>query len=200
MHPLVSGKMKVKEPKEFNLTKVQKRDLLNLVRDTLVCAFKGLPMPELNVNLKIKPFGVFVTIKKGKKLRGCIGTFKSQEIERMVIEATLSSAFQDPRFPPITSEELSELTYEITLLTPLIPVKNFEDIKIGQDGLMIEKGFQRGLLLPQVAVEQNWDRYIFLMHTCVKAGLPPDCYNDPSVRVFKFQGLVISEDAHNEGS
>lgn len=200
MRQLDFGKMEVKEPKEFNLTEEQKKMLINLARETLECAFKGLPMPELDINLPIKPFGVFVTLKTRGKLRGCIGTFKRQEIEKMVIEATLSSAFQDPRFPPVTSGELPELTYEITLLTPLIPVKNLDEIEVGQDGLMIEKGFQRGLLLPQVAVEQKWDKYTFLMHTCVKAGLPPDCYTDPDVRVFKFQGLVVSEDTDNEGS
>jgi len=192
--------MEVKEPKEFNLTEEQKKMLLNLAREALECAFKGLPMPELDVNLPIRPFGVFVTLKKGNKLRGCIGTFKSQEIEKMIIEATLSSAFQDPRFPPVTSGELPELKYEITLLTPLTPVKNIEEIRVGQDGLMVEKGFQRGLLLPQVAVEQGWDKYTFLMHTCVKAGLPPDCYNDSDVRIFKFQGLVISEETKDEGT
>ena len=199
MHQLGSGKMEVKEPQEFNLTEEQKKMLLNLARETLDSAFKGLPMPKLDVNLPVRPFGVFVTLKKGKKLRGCIGTFKSQEVEKMVIEATLSSAFQDPRFPPVTSDELPELNYEITLLTPLTPVKNLDEIVVGQDGLLVEKGFQRGLLLPQVAVEQSWDKYTFLMYTCVKAGLPPDCYKDPEVRIFKFQGLVISEEHNNEG-
>jgi len=113
-------------------------------------------------------------------------------------DAALSAAFKDPRFQPITEEELSSITFEVTILTKpeLIktnPLEYKNQIKIGRDGLIAERGFHRGLLLPQVPVEWNWNTEEFLSETCYKAGLPPDAWLDKKTKIYKFQGKIFCE-------
>ncbi len=177
------------------LTEEEKRRLLRLARATVEATARGLEPPEVTASLDYAPFGVFVTLKrKNGQLRGCIGTFRQAPLEVMVQEAALSAAFQDPRFPPVTAEELPDLTYEISILSPLEPVRSLEDIEVGRHGLVVERGWHRGLLLPQVATEWHWDRETFLQQTCLKAGLPPDCFLDPETRVYRFEALVFGEE------
>ncbi len=144
--------------------------------------------------------GVFVTLNKDSELRGCIGfPDPIKPLINGVIEAAIAAATSDPRFPPVTLDELNEIEIEVSVLTKpeLIkvddPTKYPEMIKVGRDGLIIEKGFHKGLLLPQVATEWGYDEEEFLCSTCMKAGLPPDCWYDPETKVYRFQAQIFNE-------
>lgn len=152
-------------------------------------------LESYNITPKIREkSGVFVTLHKLGELRGCIGYVTgTTTILQSVIENTMNAASKDPCFPPLEEEELDLVGIEISVMTPLSPVKDIETIKVGEDGLVIEKGFHRGLLLPQVASEWGWDRYEFLEQTCRKAGLPADAYLKKDVRIFRFQAQVFGE-------
>ncbi len=145
--------------------------------------------------------GVFVTLHTypDHELRGCIGIpLPIMSLQDAIIEAA-QSVTQDPRFPPLQKEELDGIIVEMTILTKpeLIKVKEPKEyparINIGQDGLIVEHGFYKGLLLPQVPVEQEWDTEEYLSHTCMKAGLPPDAWFDKTTRISKFQGQIFTE-------
>jgi uncharacterized protein (TIGR00296 family) len=149
--------------------------------------------------------GVFVTLNIHARgaygLRGCIGLpYPTKPLIDAVIEAAESSAFSDPRFPPVQAGEMKELTVEISVLTPpeLIKVNNPteypEHVKVGRDGLIMGKGWRRGLLLPQVPVEWNWDSEEFLSQCCVKAGLPRNEWKKPDTEVYKFQAILFKEE------
>lgn len=145
--------------------------------------------------------GVFVTLHTypDHELRGCIGIpLPVMSLQSSILEAA-QSVTQDPRFPPLQEEELDAIIVEITILTKpqLIKVKEPKDypvhIDIGRDGLIVEHGFYKGLLLPQVPVEQAWEKEEYLSHTCMKAGLPPDAWFDKSTKISKFQGQIFTE-------
>lgn len=156
---------------------------------------------EEKVPEKLKePRGVFVTLLKGGELRGCIGfPFPSFPLAEATVKAAISSATSDPRFPPLTEEEMGEVTIEVSVLSPPEPlvVKNpreyLQHVKVGRDGLIVEwRGFS-GLLLPQVAVEWNWDAEEFLSQTCMKAGLGADCWLRREVKISRFTARIFSE-------
>ena len=142
--------------------------------------------------------GVFVTLNKNNNLRGCIGY--AEPIKPAIdaaMDVALSAAFNDPRFPQLSEKEFDDLEFEVTVLTKpqLIEVTNpdqyFDEIEIGRDGLIIQKGYAKGLLLPQVAVEYAFTKEEFLEHTCMKAGISTDSWMDASCDVFKFQGQIF---------
>jgi uncharacterized protein (TIGR00296 family) len=114
-------------------------------------------------------------------------------------DAAISASTDDPRFPSITKNEIDDLVFEVTVLsdteeiTTSSPDEIINEIKIGRDGLIIEKNFQSGLLLPQVPVEYNWNVKDFLDHTCHKAGLPNDAWKDKTTKISKFQGVIFRE-------
>lgn len=146
--------------------------------------------------------GVFVTLETypEKDLRGCIGYAEPIfPLAEAVVKAAISAATEDPRFPPALLGEMDSTLVEVTILTPpeLIaarhPKEYLSAIEIGKDGLIVERGLNRGLLLPQVAVEEKWGREEFLAYTCMKAGLLSDAWCDPATRVYKFQGRVFLE-------
>jgi AmmeMemoRadiSam system protein A len=117
--------------------------------------------------------GAFTTLHLHGKLRGCIGyVFPLNSLYRTVAETARAAAFDDPRFEPVTWDEAGQLRIEISVLSPLRPVRP-EEVVVGVHGLVVQMGGRRGLLLPQVAVEWEWDRETFLSQTCLKAGLPP---------------------------
>ena len=120
--------------------------------------------------------GAFTTLHLQGKLRGCIGyVFPTQALYRTIAETSRAAAFDDPRFGPVTSDEAPELKVEISILSPLQPIAPV-DVVIGKHGLVAKQGSRRGLLLPQVPVEWDWDRETFLSQTCLKAGLSPDAW------------------------
>ena len=145
--------------------------------------------------------GVFVTLHTYPEhdLRGCIGIpLPVLPLQEAIIESA-QSATQDPRFPPLQESELNGILVEMTVLTKpeQIKVKQpkeyLTNIKIGHDGLIVEHGFYKGLLLPQVPVEQDWDVEEYLSQTCMKAGLPADAWFENTTKISKFQGQIFTE-------
>jgi AmmeMemoRadiSam system protein A len=140
-----------------------------------------------------QPGGAFVTLHNRGDLRGCIGHIEPNEsLGKVVPRCAVAAAATDPRFPPITPDELKQIHIEISLLGPLIQIHGPEDIVVGRDGLVVEQGWQRGLLLPQVATEWNWDAATFLAQTCHKAGLPRDAWRHGAT-IYRFEAEVFSE-------
>jgi len=144
--------------------------------------------------------GVFVTLNKYGTLRGCIGyPYPVFKLKDAIIDAAISAAVNDPRFPAVTEEELTDITIELTVLTvPLVlkeqPKELPKHIEIGKHGLIVKKGLYQGLLLPQVATEHNWSSEEFLCESCWKAGLPQDAWLDEDTEVSIFEGQIFKEE------
>lgn len=139
------------------------------------------------------PQGAFVTITIGGELRGCIGTFREDTpLFRTVAQMAVAAAREDPRFPPLTAAELPKTHVEISALTPMRPVNDVREIEVGRHGLYITKGFNSGVLLPQVATEYGWDRTTFLEQTCRKAGLPKNAWQE-GAKILSFEAEVFGE-------
>ncbi len=161
---------------------------------------------ELDEKLKSKfsfDAGIFVTLNSGEELRGCIGFPMPTRLSKALVDASIASATQDPRFSPVQPPELDEISFEITILTPPKEIKVDDPlqlpskIKVGRDGLIIKHGYRSGLLLPQVPTEYGWNETEFLDHTCQKAGLPLDCWKDKDTSVFSFEGIIFKEERPN---
>ncbi|PTD93443.1 TIGR00296 family protein [archaeon SCG-AAA382B04] len=176
---------------------------VKLARNSIESEFR-----EINQEIELSPSfenkrGVFVTIEKEGELRGCIGRpYPNQILKKGIIEASKDSALNDPRFPPLEEKEIDEITIEVTVLTK--PKKiggdsrdRAQKIEIGKHGLIASSDSRRGLLLPQVPVDNNWDEVEFLSQTAIKAGLQPDSWLDEEVDYFKFEGQVFSEKTPN---
>ncbi len=151
------------------------------------------PMPREEQALNERA-GCFVTIKKNGQLRGCIGNFQSRKpLYQEVAEMAVAAATQDPRFPPLRASEIADIQLEITVLSPLEKISGPEDIVIGEHGIYLEQGFHRGVLLPQVATEQQWDVITFLEQTCNKAGLDRNAWQLPTTEIYRFRGQIIHQ-------
>jgi len=172
------------------------KEALSAVRKTLESVLSSGKTPQ--ISFKDPRFkqecGIFVTLKKGGDLRGCIGFIQGiRPLGDAIQEMAVSAATRDPRFPPVTLDELKEIDIEISILSPMIPVKNLEEIEVGRDGLLLRRGGSSGLLLPQVATEWGWDRDTFLGHLCLKAGLPVGSQNAPDADLYRFTAEVFGE-------
>jgi uncharacterized protein (TIGR00296 family) len=194
----------------FQLTQKEGEYLIKLARRAVEQHLKTgqtINMPA-DIQQKLKErCGVFVTINSVKgsegerhELRGCIGfPYPTNMLAQAVIESAISSATQDPRFYPMRTEELDQVVFEVSVLTPPEPieVENPQEycskIKVGQDGLIVERSYYKGLLLPQVPVEWKWDEETFLCQCCIKAGLPPDSWLLKGTKVYKFQAIIFEE-------
>ena len=148
--------------------------------------------------------GVFVTLNNPDGLRGCIGfPMPEKKLSHAIIEGAIAAATEDPRFPSVKTNELNDITFEVTVLTPPMeiivtePTEYLEKIKVGRDGLIIKHSFSSGLLLPQVPVEYGWNVEEFLQHTCEKAGLTRDTWKNESVKIEKFEGIIFKEETPN---
>jgi len=148
--------------------------------------------------------GVFVTLNNSDGLRGCIGfPMPDRKLSHGIIDAAISAATEDPRFPSVKTNELNDIMFEVTVLTPPIeidvsdPMEYLKKIKVGRDGLIIRHSFSSGLLLPQVPVEYSWNVEEFLQHTCEKAGLARDTWKNESVKIEKFEGIIFKEETPN---
>jgi AmmeMemoRadiSam system protein A len=145
----------------------------------------------MNPKLKIKR-GAFVTLKKNGELRGCIGHMAETTPLCSVVGAmALQAAFNDSRFSQLTQNELSKVEFEISVLTPFMPVKNADEIVLGRDGVVVKKGEKQAVYLPQVATETGWSKEMFLDQLCYKAGLSAGDWK--SAKLFTFQADVFSE-------
>ena len=138
---------------------------------------------------------VFVTLHKNGQLRGCIGHMQARmPLYKAVAEMAVSAAFEDPRFPQVIAEEMGNIEIEISVLSPMKRIYDHTKIRMGIDGVWIQKGFYSGVYLPQVALETGWDRETFLRSLCSsKAGLPADAYKDPNTEIYIYQVEKISE-------
>ncbi len=162
---------------------------------------------ELSKEIKSKfayKSGVFVTLNKKGNLRGCIGfPMPDRILHQSLLDAAIASSTEDPRFPPVRFEELNEITFEVTILTPPVEIKVKDTseypkmVKVGRDGLIMRWEFGSGLLLPQVSVEYGWNAEEFLNHTCEKAGAPFDYWKQKSAKILKFEGIVFKETKPN---
>jgi len=148
--------------------------------------------------------GVFVTLNNPGGLRGCIGfPMPEKKLSHAIVEGAIAAATEDPRFPSVKTNELNDIVFEVTVLTPPIeidvsdPTEYLEKIKVGRDGLIIRHSFSSGLLLPQVPVEYGWNVEEFLQHTCEKAGLSRDTWKNESVKIEKFEGIIFKEETPN---
>ncbi len=180
----------------MNLTDEEKLELLRIARQSITSVVNGRELPEVEPkteNLKT-PCGAFVTITINDNLRGCIGYVEPiKSLAETVNEVAAKSALEDPRFPPVEPNEVDKLEIEISVLSTLELVKSVDEIKVGEHGIMIKRGWRRGLLLPQVAIEHNLTREEFLEHTCLKAGLYPDCWKEKGTEIYIFTAIIFKE-------
>jgi len=148
--------------------------------------------------------GVFVTLNNPNGLRGCIGfPMPEKKLSHAIIEGAIAAATEDPRFPSVKTNELNDIVFEVTVLTPPVeidvsdPMEYLENSKVGRDSLIIKHSFSSGLLLPQVPVEYGWNVEEFLQHTCEKAGLARDTWKNENVKIEKFEGIIFKEETPN---
>jgi uncharacterized protein len=181
------------------LTDGQRRALLTVAWESVAACVAGGQL-AVSPPADLPPAsGVFVTLKHQGRLQGCLGTLESlQDLGQEVVRCAADAAKVDPRFPPVTEEQLPGLSVEISVLGPLEPIDIArplsECIVIGRHGLVIERGRRRGVLLPQVATERHWTAEQFLRQTCVKAGLEPDAYLHGAI-VYRFEAEVFGAES-----
>ena len=171
------------------------RALLDLARRAILSAVvekRILDFPAYCIS-RTEPAGAFVTLHRDGQLRGCVGQVESPDpLAETIARAAINAALHDPRFPAVGADEVGSLEIEISVLSPSAPIAP-DEILLGRHGLLIVKGENRGLLLPQVATERRWSSQRFLEETCVKAGLPRDAWREPSTRVLAFAAEVFSD-------
>ena len=184
------------KPPDPTLTETEKKILLDLARSAVRSFVEGesrsdeAGRPGLTPLLETKR-GAFVTLKIRGRLRGCIGFIEPiMPLHQAVTQAAVYAASQDPRFAPVSREELGSLEYEISVLSPLREIEDISGIKVGRHGLFLVKEGRSGLLLPQVPVENGWDRKTFLQQLCFKAGLPANGWKK-GAKIYTFEAVVF---------
>ncbi|MDW8368335.1 MAG: AmmeMemoRadiSam system protein A [Abditibacteriales bacterium] len=187
-----------------SLSEAAKARLLRIARETLERVTRGEDVPKVEAVEPelLEERGAFVTLRQRGELRGCIGFPEAQRpLGEIVVEATAAAATRDPRFEPVTAEELEDITIEISVLSPIEKVPDVNLIECGKHGLVVQQAQGRlvfsGLLLPQVASEHGWTREEFLAQTCLKAGLPPHAWQEDA-DVFWFTAEVFGEGDQGE--
>ena len=179
---------------KMGLSEEDKKTLHTIARSAIESHCLGKPSPDIPISSQVlkEKRGAFVTLHNRENLRGCIGYIRAQKpLHQTIREMARAAAFQDSRFKPVTEAELGDLEIEISVLTPLEKVSDLEDITVGEHGIYIIKDHHSGLLLPQVATEQKWDRESFLKHTCTKAGLPEDAWKDKATEIYIFSADIF---------
>lgn len=171
----------------------QRRILLEIARSSIASGIANEPLPDEPPSwpnlphfraLLLESRGVFTTLYLHAQLRGCVGyALAIHPLFRAIAETARAAAFQDTRFRPVSPEEVGDLKISLSVLSPLFPIQP-SHVEVGRHGLMISDGLRRGLLLPQVPVEHDWDRLTFLEQTCHKAGLPSDAWRSASLEAF----------------
>ena len=181
-------------------TQSECRMLLRIARESILRGLTSQPHEVLpsDVSVLDELHGVFVTIRMGGELRGCIGYVEPHlPLGETLQEVAQKAAFQDPRFPEMTEQELSVAEIEVSVLSPIERVENINEIEIGKHGLVIEAGASRGLLLPQVAISYQWNREQFLNNTSLKAGLSSSGWKKSGIVIYKFSTETFSDHAHS---
>lgn len=182
--------------KNLELSKDQKILLLKIARETIVNTVLGSAIGAYDIDDPVlnTKCGAFVTIHDHGDLRGCIGNIIARTpLWKTVINMAIEASTGDPRFPAVSTKELDDIDIEISALSPLWKTKDLSEIEVGRHGILIKKGFNQGLLLPQVATEHDLDRKSFLEHTCMKAGLDRNCYKDRDCEIQIFSATVFGE-------
>jgi AmmeMemoRadiSam system protein B/AmmeMemoRadiSam system protein A len=184
---------------EKQLSKEDQKILLKIARETVETYIREGKIPEYKIDSLAlnEKLGAFVTIKKHGNLRGCIGRFSPVDIPlyQVVAQMAIAAATQDLRFFPVQPEELKDLKYEISVLSPLKEIDDWKKIKIGRDGVEIVAKGRAGVFLPQVATENNWDLETFLSELCLeKLSLPKNCYQDKDAKLYTFTAQVFGEE------
>lgn len=192
---------RTKTPKEhkqagidLGLSAEDKALLHRIAKESIEARLAGKEPPAFKVtSARLKESrGAFVTLHKNGELRGCIGHIVGDRpLAETVSEMAVAAAFQDPRFPPVTADELPDLDIEISVMTPLRQITDIKEIQVGRNGIIVQQGMHSGLLLPQVATEYGWDRETFLDYTCRKANLPPDAWKDKNTTIYIFSADVF---------
>ena len=173
--------------------------------ETYINNRRKLDLPKEGISKELmKKCGAFVTLNKlvegHKQLRGCIGIIEGRySLLEVVRDVAISAAVEDPRFYPVEPQEMKEVVIEVSVLTPpkLLEGKKVDapkSIEVGKHGLIIESGWYKGLLLPQVATEYSWNAEEFLSQTCIKAGFPPDAWLLPDTRIYAFEAIIFAEE------
>ena len=191
---------------EFDLTDTDGEIMVKLARNAVKKYLEtNIKVIDIEFNSKFTTkTGTFVTINKQNSLRGCIGyPLPIKKLSDAIIDAAIAAATEDPRFPVVNLDEIDQIIFEVTVLSPPaeINVKNYQDylsmIKIGRDGLIVESNYKSGLLLPQVPIEYKWNVKEFLEHTCEKAGLDKHAWMDNDTKISKFEGIIFKEESPN---
>lgn len=180
----------------LELNEEQRNLLLKIARETIANTVTGASPAIYNIDDPVlnTECGAFVTIHFRGNLRGCIGNITAvTPLWKTVAGMAEEACTRDPRFPPVAPGELNNIDIEISALSPLEKIEDIEKIEVGKHGILIRKGFYQGLLLPQVATENNFDRISFLEHTCLKAGMARNCYTDSDCEIFIFSAVVFGE-------
>ena len=179
---------------DLGLTVEEKSLLHNIARSTIEARIQGSSLPEIIPDTATlqENRGAFVSLHSHGRLRGCIGYIIAEKpLYKTIREMAIAAAFNDPRFEPLTRDELDGLDIEISVLTPMKQISDAGEIEVGKHGIMIIKGGFSGLLLPQVATEYGWGRETFLEHTCTKAGLPANAWKDTDTKIYIFSADVF---------
>jgi AmmeMemoRadiSam system protein A len=167
--------------------------LLTLARQVLEARVRRQRLPDPPAGgLFELPCGAFVSIHRDGALRGCLGRLEPERLSDTIVHLAAVVSDSDPRFDPVRPDELDDLTIEISVLTPERDIATLDEIAIGRHGLIVEKGYHRGLLLPQVATEHGWSAATFVEHACLKAGLPRDAWKT-GARLKVFEAEVFGE-------
>ena len=180
----------------MELSTDDKKELLRIARDSIDAALMNKPSAPSGSTSEVlnELCGAFVTLHLLGELRGCIRYIEPRSsLRETVEEVAQKAALEDPRFPPLTPKELERVEIEISVLSPLQKVSDVDEIVVGTHGLVIDAGYTRGLLLPQVATEWGWGREQFLSQTCRKAGLKTDAWKKKQVTIYSFTSTAFSE-------
>ncbi len=195
----------------FELSDEEGKFLITLARNTVKTYLETgetLKPPKETPKKLFEKCGVFVTINSvhggEKELRGCIGyPYPTSPLVEAVIDSAINASTGDPRFEPMSASELDSSVFEVSVLTPpegvqvANPKEYVKSIKVGEDGLIVESGYYKGLLLPQVPVEWGWCEEEFLCQCCMKAGLPPDSWLTKEAKIYKFRAIIFEEETPN---
>jgi len=183
------------EPDE-QLTAEERAELIKIARKAIKEKLEGRTWdPEEPLTERLAQVqGAFVTLHRHGHLRGCIGYIQGiAPFYLTIAEMARAAAFGDPRFPALGPHEFEEIDIEITVLSPLHKIDDPLEVRVGKHGLLVRQGPYQGVLLPQVSVEEGWDRQTFLEHTCMKAGLPANCWKEEGTEFLVFTGEVFGE-------
>ena len=178
------------------LSEDDRKKMLRAARNAVTdCVQNNDVIPSIELKeMNYEPMGVFVTLRKKGELRGCIGYVEGiKPLDEAISEMSEAAATRDPRFPPLSESELQDVEIEISLLSPPEKIDSPDSIEIGKHGLIVKQGIRKGLLLPQVATENNWDRQTLLEHTCLKANLLSNAYLSDETEIYVFTAEVFEE-------